>query len=82
LFSYNCKVVVAEKYVPPVITVSLRLATFHLAFSLVTPLTPSIVDPVHAFTNAVPASVLSSQVQIEPSNPKAPDVCALFHNVA
>jgi hypothetical protein len=40
-----------------VITVSLRLATFHLAFSLVTPLTPSIVDPVHASTKILPASV-------------------------
>jgi hypothetical protein len=81
LFSYNCKVVVAEKYVPPVITVSFIFATFHLAFSLVTPLTPSIVDPVHAFNKIVPASVLSSNVQTEPSNPNAPDVCAAFHNV-
>jgi len=74
LFSYNCKVVDAEKYVPPVITVSLRLATFHLAFSLVTPLTPSIVDPVHAFINALPASLVDSQSQFKPVCPKDPEV--------
>jgi Fe2+ transport system protein B len=72
--SYNCNVVVAEKYVPPVITVSFIFAIFHLAFSLVTPLTPSIVEPVHALTKIVPASVLFSQVQTVPSNPKAPEV--------
>jgi hypothetical protein len=82
LFSYNCKVVVAEKYVPPVIRVSFIFATFHLAFSLVTPLTPSIVDPVHAFKNKVPASVLSSHVHPNPSNPRAPESCAASHNAA
>jgi hypothetical protein len=74
LFSYNCKVVVAEKYVPPVITVSFILAIFHLAVACVAPLIPSIVEPVQAFNNIVPASVLSSKVQTEPSNPNAPDI--------
>jgi len=52
--SYKSNVVIAEKYVPPVIIVSFKFATLHLAFSLVTPLTPSIVDPVHAFKNSIP----------------------------
>jgi len=82
LFSYNCKVVVAEKYVPPVITVSFIFAILHLAFACVTPLIPSIVDPVQALTKLVPASVLFSQIQLVPLNPRAPDVCAAFHNVA
>jgi hypothetical protein len=82
LFSYNCKVVVAEKYVPPVITVSFIFAIFHLAFEWVTPFTPSMVDPVHASRKIAPASVESSQVHTAPSNPNAPDVCAAFHNVA
>ena len=35
-------------------TVSFKSAILHLAFSLVTPLTPSIVEPVHAFIRACP----------------------------
>jgi len=48
--SDKTKVVVAEKYVPPVITVSFIFAILQRAFALVTPPTPSIVDPVHTFT--------------------------------
>ena len=54
--------------------VSLRLATLHLAFSLVTPLIPSIVDPVHAFINVLPASLVDSQSQFNPDWPKEPEV--------
>ena len=46
--------VVAEKYVPPVMIVSFKSAILHLAFSLVTPLTPSIVEPVQASIRACP----------------------------
>jgi hypothetical protein len=48
------KVVIAEKYVPPVIWTSVPLNILHLAFSVVTPLTPSIVDPVQAAIKFLP----------------------------
>ena len=56
--SYKSKLVVAEKYVPPVIAVSFKLAILHRAFSLVTPLTPSIVEPVQAFIKACPPALV------------------------
>ena len=34
----------------------------HLAFALVVPLTPSIVDPVQTSTNAIPAAELALTV--------------------
>jgi len=41
--------------------VSFKSAILHLAFSLVTPLTPSIVEPVQAFWKACPpASVFKT----------------------
>jgi hypothetical protein len=63
LLLYNCKVVEAEKYVPPVIKISFKFAILHLAFSFVTPLIPSIVEPVQAFKNATPPAA-NSKVSI------------------
>jgi hypothetical protein len=42
-------------YVPPVITGYEPLKIFHLALSLETPLTPSIVEPVHAEIKFLPS---------------------------
>ena len=51
-FLYKSNVVVDEKYVPPVTYMSVAEEYFlHLAFGLVTPLTPSIVEPVQVSIN-------------------------------
>jgi hypothetical protein len=48
-------VVEAEKYVPPVICISVPSNILHLALASVTPSTPSIVEPVQALIKFLPA---------------------------
>ena len=78
--SYKAKDVVAEKYVPPVIAVSFKLAILHLAFSLVTPLIPSIVEPVQAFIRAVPPAVSFNTEYPNSDSVIEPSICAMFQS--
>jgi len=53
----------------------------HLAFSLVTPLTPSIVDPVQASSKAAPSGVSFLMIYPELSSVIEPLANALSHNI-
>jgi len=53
---------VPEKYVPPVICMSVPQKILQRAFSLVTPPTPSIVEPVQALIKSRPACDLAFTV--------------------
>lgn len=83
LLSLNCKVEDPLKYVPPVKYVSVPWKILQLAFSLVNPPIPSIVDPVHAEIIATPAGLFPLIVVPNSDWTTVPVVpVALDHNVS